>query len=277
MTHIIRLTLKEIINKRIFHMGLILTAVYLLLYGTGLHYMVKDRVMTGDQFWYAQEVGYQFLTMGWYFSTFLSGALAILSGSGSISREIESGTILTLASRPISRKAIVTGKFLTYSAVTAVYSGILVAAITLLVIHYFKLLVDPMSLLSGIGLFMLMPVVLLAVAHLVSAIWSTLAAGVTAFMLYATATIGGFIEQMGALMNNPDIINVGIISSLIMPSDALYRLAVSIAGGKLGQGAIAFSPFGATSTPSTAMLIYALLYVVLILILAIHLFQKRDL
>lgn len=258
-------------------MGLILTAVYLLLYGTGLHYMVKDRVMTGDQFWYAQEVGYQFLTMGWYFSTFLSGALAILSGSGSISREIESGTILTLASRPISRKAIVTGKFLTYSAVTAVYSGILVAAITLLVIHYFKLLVDPMSLLSGIGLFMLMPVVLLAVAHLVSAIWSTLAAGVTAFMLYATATIGGFIEQMGALMNNPDIINVGIISSLIMPSDALYRLAVSIAGGKLGQGAIAFSPFGATSTPSTAMLIYALLYVVLILILAIHLFQKRDL
>lgn len=48
--------------------------------------------------------------------------------------------------------------------------------------------------------------------------------GVAAFMSYAIAIIGGFIEQMGTMMNNPSMINVGIASSLIMPSDGLLNI-----------------------------------------------------
>lgn len=110
MQHIIWLTLKEIVNKRMVHIGVILSVIFLSVYGIGLYYMVKDRIMFADQFWYIQTMGYQLLTFGWYLSTLISGALAIFAGAGSISGEIESGTMLALASRPLKRSSIIAGK-----------------------------------------------------------------------------------------------------------------------------------------------------------------------
>ncbi|NLV21017.1 MAG: ABC transporter permease subunit [Syntrophomonadaceae bacterium] len=277
MKYIIQLTLKEIMNKRILHMGVIMTLLYLLLYGFAVHYSAKNIAMSSMEAWFAQQIGYQMLTMGWYISTFLCGALAVLTGAGSLASEIESGTILGLASKPVSRRAIVGGKFLAYTIVTAVYSAVLLGAVALLTGYFFKLQVDPIALLSGIGLFMLFPVILLALAHLGSARFSTLATGVVTFMLFALAIIGGFIEQIGAMMENASMINIGVVSSLVIPSDAIYRLAVSVAVGPMGKSSIAsFGPFGAASTPSTVMLIYALVYIIIILALAFRFFGKRD-
>jgi hypothetical protein len=96
-------------------------------------------------------------------------------------------------------------------------------------------------------------------------------------MLFAVAIIGGFIEQLGAIMQNLSMVNVGVVSSLIMPSDAIYRLAVSIAVGPMGKSSIAvFGPFGAASTPSAVMLIYSLIYIFVMILLAIRFFNKRD-
>lgn len=277
MKYIIRLTLKEILNKRILHMGVIMTLLYLLLYGYALHYSAKMAIL-GSEPWFAQQMGYQLLTMGWYISTFLCGALAILTGAGSLSSEVESGTILALASKPISRPAIVGGKFLAYSFVTAVYSAVLVGAIALLTIYFMKLQMDPLNLLFGIGLFMLFPILLLALAHLGSARFSTLATGVVTFMLFSLAIIGGFIEQIGAMMQNVSLINVGVVSSLVLPTDAIYRLAVSVAAGPMGMSTIAsFGPFGTASTPSAAMLLYAVVYIIIIMAFVFRFFGKRDL
>ena len=109
MFNVIMLSLKEIVSKRILNLGIILTAIYLLVFAIGFHYVVKS-YSGGNQAIILQGLAYQFLTFGWYISTFLVGAMAIMLGAGTISREIESGTILTLASRPISRFAINTGK-----------------------------------------------------------------------------------------------------------------------------------------------------------------------
>lgn len=277
MKYIIQLTLKEIMNKRILHLGIIMTLLYLLLYGFAVHYSAKNIAMSNMEAWFAQQIGYQMLTMGWYISTFLCGALAVLTGAGSLASEIESGTILGLASKPVSRRAIVGGKFLAYTIITAVYSAVLLGAVALLTGYFFKLQLDPIALLSGIGLFMLFPVILLALAHLGSARFSTLATGVVTFMLFALAIIGGFIEQIGAMMQNASMINIGVVSSLVIPSDAIYRLAVSVAVGPMGKSSIAsFGPFGAASTPSTVMLIYALVYIIIILALTFRFFGKRD-
>jgi ABC-type transport system involved in multi-copper enzyme maturation permease subunit len=277
MKYIVQLTLKEIMNKRILHMGIIMTLLYLLLYGFAAHYSAKSIMTSASQPWFAQQIGYQMLTMGWYISTFLCGALAILTGAGSLSSEVESGTILGLASKPVSRQAIVGGKFLAYTIVTAVYSAVLVGAVALLTGYFFKLQVDPVALLSGIGLFMLFPVLLLSLAHLGSARFSTMATGVVSFMLFALSIIGGFIEQIGAMMENASMVNVGVVSSLVIPSDAIYRLAVSVAAGPMGKSSIAsFGPFGTASTPSSAMLIYALVYIIIMLAIAIRFITKRD-
>ncbi|HPF20727.1 MAG TPA: ABC transporter permease subunit [Syntrophomonas sp.] len=276
MKYVVQLTLKEIMNKRILHMGVIMTLLYLLLYGYAAHYSAKMAI-PGSELWFAQQIGYQLLTMGWYISTFLCGALAILTGAGSLSSEVENGTILALASKPISRPAIVGGKFLAYAFVTAIYSAVLVGAIALLTIYFLKLQMDLLNLLSGIGLFMLFPVLLLAVAHLGSARLSTLATGVVTFMLFTLAIIGGFIEQIGAMIQNTSLVNVGVVSSLVLPSDAIYRLAVSVAAGPMGKSSIvSFGPFGAASTPSTVMLIYTLVYILIVMAFAFRFFGKRD-
>jgi Cu-processing system permease protein len=277
--NIMKLTLKEIFNKRILHIGIILTIVYLLVYCLGLHYIARDQVGgQGARLWFTQQAGYQIMTLGWYMSTFLAGALAIMAGIGSISGEIENGTMLSLVSKPLSRRAIVGGKFLAYSMVTAIYSAVMVGTISLLARYYFKLVMNPGAILTGILLFMLFPVVLLAVAHLGSTLMSTLTNGITTFMLFTVGIIGGFMEQIGALIGNHAMINIGVVSSLLIPCDAIYRMAVTRTGGMLGSSFIVnFGPFGGASTPSIWMLVYALIYIAVMIILAIYFFEKKDL
>lgn len=277
MLQVIKLSLKEMINKRIFSLGIILSLIYLLIYGIGIHYLAAGVLMGENQFWYAQQAGYQILSLGWYISTFMVGTLSIMVGAGSISREIETGTILSLASKPISRSNILTGKFCAYGLMTILYSILLLAVITLLVRYYFHLLINPLNLLQGLAIFTLFPLLLLAVTHLFSSLISTMAAGAISFLLYAAAIIGGFIEQMGALINNAGMVNIGVTSSLLMPTDAIYRMSIYYTGGMLGGGAIAeIGPFGASSVPSSWMLIYAIIYIVVILSLAVFAFGRRD-
>lgn len=277
MLQVVKLNLKEMLNKRIFSLGIVLSLVYLLIYGIGLHYMAAGEMMVGNQYWYVQQVGYQILSLGWYISTFMVGTLAIMVGAGSISREIETGTVLSLASKPISRKDILIGKFCAYSLMTILYNILLLASVTFLVRYYFHLLINPLDLLQGLAIFALFPLLLLAVTHLLSSLLSTMAAGAIGFMLFAVAIIGGFIEQMGALIQNAGMVNIGVISSLLMPTDAIYRMAIYYTGGMLGGGAITqFGPFGASSVPSNWMLLYAVIYLFIIISMAVFAFNKRD-
>ena len=103
----------------------------------------------------------------------------------------------------------------------------------------------------------------------------TLATGGIVFGLYGFAFIGGWVEQFGALLQNDTAIKVGIITSLIIPSESLWRRAAfemqAPITGSFG------SPFTTTSVPSLLMIGYAVLYLCFTLILAIRIFQKRDL
>lgn len=97
-------------------------------------------------------------------------------------------------------------------------------------------------------------------------------------MIFVVSIIGGFVEQIGALMGNGALINIGIVSSLIMPSDAVYRLAVDLASRTMAHSSIVdFGPFGTASTPSTLMLVYTIVYLGIWLTTAVHNFEKRDL
>ncbi|WP_054692912.1 hypothetical protein [Syntrophomonas palmitatica] len=78
-------------------------------------------------------------------------------------------------------------------------------------------------------------------------------------------------------MQSKNLINVGILSSLINPSDSVYRLAISTASGKLGQGVFnGFDPFGAALVPSGWMTLYTVIYITALLILAWRNFSRRD-
>jgi len=68
---------------------------------------------------------------------------------------------------------------------------------------------------------------------------------------------------------------VGIIASLIIPSESLWRRAAFEMQTPL-PGALGISPFGTVSVPSLLMIAYTVVYLLATLIIAIPVFKKRD-
>jgi hypothetical protein len=132
------------------------------------------------------------------------------------------------------------------------------------------------NILRGLGLLWMNAMLLLGVSLTGGAVLSTLANGVLVFGLFGIAFIGGWIEQIGSFIQNQTAVNVGIISSLIIPSEALWKRAAFEMQSPL-VGALGFSPFTAASMPSQVMVLYGVVYGALALLLAIRLFNRRDL
>jgi hypothetical protein len=77
-------------------------------------------------------------------------------------------------------------------------------------------------------------------------------------------------------VQNQTAVNIGIISSLIIPSEAIWRRAAYEMQSPLVQ-ALGFSPFSSGSVPSLFMIAYAIVYAAIALLLAIRQFRRRDL
>jgi hypothetical protein len=69
---------------------------------------------------------------------------------------------------------------------------------------------------------------------------------------------------------------VGIVSSLLIPSEALWKRAAYEMQSPI-VSALGISPFTAASMPSLLMVIYGMIYAILALLLAVRLFSRRDL
>jgi hypothetical protein len=69
-------------------------------------------------------------------------------------------------------------------------------------------------------------------------------------------------------------VTLGIVSSLIMPSESMWRRASFEMQSSLMRS-IQFSPFSNASAPSTAMVGYAALYLLIALGIALYNFQER--
>lgn len=75
------------------------------------------------------------------------------------------------------------------------------------------------------------------------------------------------------------IINLGIVSSLILPADVLYRRASYLLlarSGDLWHGLGSMEPFGVASVPSRWMVLYAGVYLVVCLFMAMRVFARKD-
>jgi len=119
-------------------------------------------------------------------------------------------------------------------------------------------------------------ILLLNVALLCGTSFSTLATGVTVLGLHGVAFLGGWIEQIGAVTHSQGAVNVGIVASILMPSESLWRRAAFEMQSPL-MGVVNLSPFGTTSAPSTMMVVYAVVYLLVALVLALRNFRLRDL
>jgi Cu-processing system permease protein len=273
---IARLTFREAARRKILLAAFLLGLIYLVIYGVGFYYVNQD--VASSQFspglLELNQIRNFLFMAGMYVVNFLSVAMAVLTSVDTLSGEIASGTIHTLVSKPLQRWQIVVGKWLGFVGMLSLYL-LLMAGGTILVVYQISGYTAP-NLLRGLSMLWLNSILLLGVSLSGGAVLSTLANGVLVFGLYGIAFVGGWIEQIGSFIQNQTAVNVGIISSLIIPSEALWKRAAFEMQSPL-VSALGFSPFTASSMPSTVMVIYGLVYAIVALLIAIRLFNKRDL
>lgn len=276
MMAIALVTIREALRKKLLIAAFVLSVIYLLLYGTGLYYAGKELASgIGNNEMMKTMLYAQLSTMGLYLASFIISFLAIFSAIGTISAEAEKGILHAILARPIRRGELVLGKFLGYSSVIAIFGVFVFSAIA--VLNNRLLGFDFNNIPLAVFLFILQSILLLAVSIMGSTFLPTLGNGVAVFLLYSVALIGGFVEQIGAIVNSQKTIDVGIVTSLIMPSDAIYRKLIhTVLPPSINIIPQALGPFGSTSTPSNAMVLYALLHIGIILAAAIYIFNKRD-
>jgi hypothetical protein len=89
--------------------------------------------------------------------------------------------------------------------------------------------------------------------------------------------LGGLLELIGSLLNIQTLINVGVITSLILPSDVIWRLTSGIIQPNSNLRFDSPIPIAVSSPPSNAMVVYAVAYVFAMLGGAVFVFSRRDL
>jgi len=268
------ITFQEAARRRILWTAVAAGAGFLTLFGTGMHFQVKDLASHGVPPLLGHQVQVAMLQVGFYAVDLLAVVMTILTSVDTLSGEISSGTIQAIATKPISRWQVLMGKWIGFAGMIAIYVSAMFGGVS--AIGYFIAGVRPHNTERGAVLVVLECLLLLTVTFACGTRFSTLANGVIVLGLHGLAFIGGWIEQIGALTTSPRLVTLGIVSSLIMPSESMWRRASFEMQSSLTRS-IQFSPFSSASAPSPAMVGYAALYLLIALAVALYNFQERDL
>ncbi len=279
ITIILALTIREAARRKVLWGLVLLTLVFLAFYALGLSF-VHGQIMRviqlgrGPRFVTLNDVWNFWLTATLYAANFLIVMMTVLTSVDAVAGEISSGTIHTIAAKPLRRRDILLGKWLGFTLMLGGYVVVLVGGvivITSLITGYAARNVG-----DALGLMFLEALVLLSVSFLGGTRLPTLANGVLGFGLFGLAFIGGWMELIGNFpgFESEAAVTLGHLTAFIMPSEALWRYALS----QVSTGLNPFSVmFNATTPPEASIVPYAIVFALAILGLAIVSFQRRDL
>lgn len=271
---IARVTFLEAARRKILWTALLAAAAFLALFATGTHFQVKDPHFEK----LTPILRYQILAtvqrIGFYAIDLLAVVMTVLTSVDTISGEIASSTIHAMATKPVHRWQLLLGKWLGFAAMIAVYVALVFGGV--LAVGYFIAGILPYNAMEGASLIYFECLLILTTTFLFGTWFSTLANGVIVLGLHGFAFIGGWLEQIGTVTQSARLVNLGILSSIVMPSEAIWRRASYVMQSSVSR-MIDFSPMATFSAPSTNMVIYACVYLLVALALALYRFHQRDL
>jgi ABC-type transport system involved in multi-copper enzyme maturation permease subunit len=271
---IARLTWLETRRRKIALAALICGLLFLAVFGTAMYFGFNIAEMEGAAGVEMRIAATVLTVAGLYVVNFLVTAVAILLPIDSLSGEIGSGVIQTLASKPVDRAAIVVGKWLAYLLMTAAYLALMGGGI-FLIMRVFADYTAP-AVLIPMGLMLLGAATMLSITIAGGVRLSTITNGIVAFGFYGVAFIAGWIEQILSMFGNATARHVGTVVSLLSPSDSMWRRA-AFELQPLASVVLQSGPFGVVSVPSAAMIVWAALFSLAVLWFAVWQFRRRPL
>jgi ABC-type transport system involved in multi-copper enzyme maturation permease subunit len=271
---IAHLTVAEARRRRIVFAAILVALVFILFFSTALFFAHRDMIGDPKTSFPERQMTLALLTvLGLFAANFLSVAFSLLLPIDTLSGEIDSGVMQTLAAKPLDRSQIVLGKWAGNLMIAMAYLlgnclGLLLAV---------RLIVGfiPVNFPPALPLMLLEITLLLSVSVAGSARLNTITNGVVVLAFYAIAFVGGFVEQVGSVTGVPSARNLGILVSLISPADAVWRLALYYMQPSLVRAME--TPLTIFSVPTFWMVWWAVGFTGLTLVYAVRTFARRNL
>ena len=265
-----------------FAVVLVLTIVFLFLFGLANHFVFRDiaqitppRDINVDSRTFA---GAFLVGLAMFATLFLGVVLAVFLTLGVVSGDAERGLLQPLVVRPIGRATLLLARFLGAAAVCVPYVlGVYFAAlaITGLTGHWWpdRILWPGVELAGGV-------LVVISLSLLGSVVLSSTANGIAVFMLFGSGLVAGLLGSIGHALNSHSIKHASTIASWALPFEALYqdglRMITEKASGLTGF-LLQLGPFGGAYVHGWGIRVWAALYLVLVLAAAIFAFSRRNL
>ncbi|HZT97434.1 MAG TPA: ABC transporter permease subunit [Chloroflexota bacterium] len=215
-----------------------------------------------------------------YMFSFVIAVAAPFVAAPAIAGDVESHVILSILPRPLRRSDIVLGKWLGLAVLVGGYT-ILTAGLQFLVVRVAVGYVPPHPVLTvlfiaGEG------ITLMTLALLGSTRLAPITCGIVSVILFGITWIVGIAGRVGAAFGNSVIADIGTGSSLILPTDGLWRGAlfnlepVALIATTGSSREASANPFAVASPPTTAYVIWVFIWIALVLALTVKSFAARE-
>jgi ABC-type transport system involved in multi-copper enzyme maturation permease subunit len=271
------LTLKEAARRRVLWALAAMTVVLLALSGWGFSRLDAEfGGLTSGEARLAASTVLNLVMFG--LSLIAALGTAFLAGP-TLAGEVESGMVLAVLARPVRRSSLLVGKWLGLVAFGAGFVAI--AGLTQFLIVWGTVGYWPPSPVAGLALLACQTAVLLTLALLLATAISPMASGIVAVGLFGATWIAGVVGNVGEVLGNDGVAQVGTVSRMLIPTDGLWRGAMHafqdpFVLAQFGE-AISGSPFISEASLTAAYLAWTVVWVAAVLGLAGVVFARRDL
>jgi ABC-type transport system involved in multi-copper enzyme maturation permease subunit len=273
------LTLREAARRRVLLALAVLTVALLSLSGWGFSRLAAESnfgELTSGQ---TRLVASQLLNLVMFgFSLIAALGTAFLAGP-TLAGETESGIALAMLARPVRRSTILFGKWL---GLVAFGTGfVVIAGLAQCLVVFWTVDYWPPQPAAAFALVAAQTVALLTLGLLVSTMISPMATGVVVVGLFGATWVAGVVGGIGQALGNDGVEKVGTVSRMLLPTDGLWRGAMHAfqdptALAQFGPEMDGF-PFLSMSPLTTGYLLWAAVWVAMVLGLATMSFLRKDL
>ncbi len=261
-----QLTFLEARQRRLFWIILAVGLFSLLLFALGFYFI--DRGLKSVETSAQTAVRSTLLLVGLYGVNTLSVTLGVLISVDTISCKNNSGTIQTIATKPLWRWEIIVGKWLGLATMLAVFvlgmAGGMIAFVWVISGYL------PSRPWEGMGLMILEGWVFLSLSLLGGTYLPPQGNGVVVLMLYGLNFVAGWIGQIGDWLSSETAATIGTVVRFLVPGEAMWQRAAHVMFFGL-------TPFVIGNDPGVEMVVYTLFYLAVILGSTAYLFGRRDL
>lgn len=270
------MTFRELLGKRVLLFGGLLSTAFIGLYTLGLTMLSRELGAADDEL---GLVGTLLALLALYVVSFLGSFLGLVLSAGSVAAEVDNALIHAVLARPLSRRRWLLQRWAALALIVSLYVSLM--ATTMMALARAILVYEPHSPVGAVAFIALQAVSMTTIGLLLSTRLSTIASGAIAFAGFGIAWLAGIVEYIGSIIGNTAMVNTGIATSLLVPTDALWRAAsyysVNARFVDEALGPAGGLPFASAVPPTGAFILWVAVYLAGAVWLAVRWLVRRDL